>query len=294
MTLTCNVIKDLLPLYVEDLLNEDSIVFVEQHLQSCEECRHELELVRQSVILPIETNPAPFITIQKNIQKKKRQIGIFSCLLTLFLTLVIGGFLTAPNYLPYQQENVQLNTTENGLVVAQFSDTVANFQVEKQLTKDGLNYIYHITAWNNSWNQLFPSKQRKNTILNPNSEKIKAVYYYPGNDYQDQLIYGDTPYLDGSVTTLPRLVLAYYLVGAFLLMIINGILAIVLRDKKWATIFKHIFLISVSYLLSHLLIKGLSTTSYSAARDFYLICLLTGVLYGGYLLLNPLFSTKKT
>ena len=37
--ITCEVIKDLLPLYVDGVLSEDSRKLVEEHLQSCKECR---------------------------------------------------------------------------------------------------------------------------------------------------------------------------------------------------------------------------------------------------------------
>ena len=37
--LTCEVIKDLLPLYVDDVLSDDSHALVEAHIASCKECK---------------------------------------------------------------------------------------------------------------------------------------------------------------------------------------------------------------------------------------------------------------
>ena len=37
--ITCNVIKDLLPLYIDNVLSEDSSKLVEDHINTCESCR---------------------------------------------------------------------------------------------------------------------------------------------------------------------------------------------------------------------------------------------------------------
>lgn len=38
MKITCNIIQDMLPLYVDDVLSEDSRKMVEEHLKDCEVC----------------------------------------------------------------------------------------------------------------------------------------------------------------------------------------------------------------------------------------------------------------
>ena len=39
MNQNCHIIQDLLPLYVDDVLSEESKKFVEEHLKECEYCR---------------------------------------------------------------------------------------------------------------------------------------------------------------------------------------------------------------------------------------------------------------
>ena len=36
--ITCEVVKDLLPLYVDEVLSDDSRHIVEEHLKACQEC----------------------------------------------------------------------------------------------------------------------------------------------------------------------------------------------------------------------------------------------------------------
>ena len=39
MKISCNIIEDLLPLYVDDMVSEDSRQLVEEHLKVCPTCR---------------------------------------------------------------------------------------------------------------------------------------------------------------------------------------------------------------------------------------------------------------
>ena len=44
MKITCNIIEDLLPLYVDDMVSEDSRQLVEEHLKTCPACRKSVRL----------------------------------------------------------------------------------------------------------------------------------------------------------------------------------------------------------------------------------------------------------
>ena len=43
MKITCNIIEDLLPLYIDDMVSEDSRQLVEEHLKECAACRKMLD-----------------------------------------------------------------------------------------------------------------------------------------------------------------------------------------------------------------------------------------------------------
>ena len=44
MSKNCDMIKDLLPLYADDVCSEESRKAVEEHINSCPDCKAELEL----------------------------------------------------------------------------------------------------------------------------------------------------------------------------------------------------------------------------------------------------------
>lgn len=47
----CNIIRDILPLYAEDMVSADTSAFVEQHLTKCAECCAELENLKNEDLL---------------------------------------------------------------------------------------------------------------------------------------------------------------------------------------------------------------------------------------------------
>ena len=44
----CSIVQDILPLYVEDMVSEDTAGFVKEHLRGCPECRAELKKLRRT------------------------------------------------------------------------------------------------------------------------------------------------------------------------------------------------------------------------------------------------------
>ena len=47
MKITCNIIEDLLPLYIDDMVSEDSRQLVEEHLKECVACRKKLDEMKK-------------------------------------------------------------------------------------------------------------------------------------------------------------------------------------------------------------------------------------------------------
>ena len=47
MRITCDVIQDLVPSYVDGILSEDSQALVKEHMEACKECRKMLEIMKE-------------------------------------------------------------------------------------------------------------------------------------------------------------------------------------------------------------------------------------------------------
>lgn len=77
MKIKCEIIRDLLPLYYDDVCSEESHKLVEEHLASCPKCRAELIEMEEEIIAK---SPVEDISLIKNISKRWKR-DIFSAFL---------------------------------------------------------------------------------------------------------------------------------------------------------------------------------------------------------------------
>lgn len=73
----CNIVRDVLPLYFENMVSEETAAFVEEHLKTCAECAAELEAIKagkqiDEAAIPQNTSDAnALVAIKRKIRKKK-------------------------------------------------------------------------------------------------------------------------------------------------------------------------------------------------------------------------------
>lgn len=94
MRMNCNIIKDLLPSYIDEVCSEDTIKMVEEHLQHCEECKICLKKMQQQIDydrkIPEEVKKA--ITPFKKINKKRR-IQVMAAIVMTFVITLVGALV---------------------------------------------------------------------------------------------------------------------------------------------------------------------------------------------------------
>jgi len=106
--ITCEVIRDLLPLYVDDVLSSDSRVLVEEHLETCEGCTDYYHALKEPEGNDKQMKKADETAAFKRIKgtlKKKRLITI---LVTAVCMAVLGfglfyGLVVHEIYIPYEE-----------------------------------------------------------------------------------------------------------------------------------------------------------------------------------------------
>lgn len=96
----CSIIQDLLPLYVDGVVSEDTAQAVEEHLETCEACRKTAEQMKQGLELP--SNPdlnqesvQALKLVKQTLRWKWIAVAAISALLT--LVLVVSGYLVFEN-----------------------------------------------------------------------------------------------------------------------------------------------------------------------------------------------------
>lgn len=295
MKVTCNVIKDILPLYIENMLSDDTRAIVEEHIEQCKECKVYLDGKKTINKIPMDTSTFALLKIKSNLHKKRIQTIILSIMLSVIVVAITMALLTAPEYIPYSEKSVTINEIGNNSVMAIFNDKVQGYNIISYKTEDNTGYFYDITTWNSIWNRKIKKSNINNTILNPTGENVVAVYYYQTDGSDNILIYGKEINPDGGIITLPRLFLSFYSFIAVVLTTLCGLILILFRRNNEVFNFTLKFLLlPVSYLLGHLIIKGFTTSSYTVIRDFYAILLVMIPLYIVLLIVLNLIREYKT
>lgn len=302
MDKTCSIVQDLLPLYEEDMLREETKEFVDGHLAQCAACRAELDALKADVT-PAPVSAQPLRDLKRQLRRKKLTAVLLA--VTLALTLATAGFayLTAPQYLPYNaadwsvhEPDASLDAVLNGEehICIEPLTPVSGTEVESVIDPDSGETVYIISAWRT----LLDKWLGKLDTVNGNGDKLilldttncRVVYYAQNNGQANMVLYGER---SGGVISLPRLALGYYILLSLALFITLGIAFFVCRRKKTGKALGYLALIPASYLAGHLLVKGFTTTSYQMQRDFSLIILAAALIYAAVMLAINLWRQKR-
>ncbi|MGM9950523.1 MAG: zf-HC2 domain-containing protein [Lysinibacillus sp.] len=153
--LPCDVVRDLLPLYHDEVCSEASRQMVEEHLSTCEDCRNELAAIGRDIQLPAEDikNNQQDQTALKSMsafwnktRKKAFLKGI--AIATAVCLLLVGGYygLFEWNITTVASEDVEISDVSrlaDGKIVyhAEITDGYALYRMKYDLDKDGNFYM---------------------------------------------------------------------------------------------------------------------------------------------------------
>lgn len=99
MRKNCDIVKDLLPLYVENLTSKSSNAYIEKHIQTCDECMGFLKNIEKelpTIEEPFEADDYEDQEIVKSIKKRMSN--------RTFITAALGvlvGLLLSMNFFPW-------------------------------------------------------------------------------------------------------------------------------------------------------------------------------------------------
>lgn len=330
MNKDCSIVQDLLPLYEEDMLREETKEFVDGHLVQCAACRAELDALKADV-KPAPVSAQPLRDLKRQLRRKKLTAVLLAVALALTLATAGFAYVTAPQYLPYDETEWMITRSPRALadgsimsdgltdlsgiesISVNLLTPVSGTKVASTQDPNSGKTVYFITAWRtplDTWCGTFDvsdtgdhTQREANALLDTLGEtesartlftldatNCTAIYYSPNNGQDDVLLCGSR---DGGVISLPRLALGYYALLSLTLFITLGIAFFICRRKKVGKMLGYLALIPASYLAGHLLVKGFTTTSYQMQRDFSLIVLAAALLYAAVLLAIDLWRQKR-
>ncbi|MDF2524262.1 MAG: hypothetical protein K0R31_1903 [Clostridiales bacterium] len=93
MKISCEIIKDLLPLYLDGVCSNDSKALIEEHFAECDSCKAELQAMKEDLFMNDKEQNLKDAEAVKNLSKRWKK-GMMKSLLkgVLITLLVIAAF----------------------------------------------------------------------------------------------------------------------------------------------------------------------------------------------------------
>lgn len=186
----CTIIQDVLPLYIDEVVSQDTKEMVDEHLQHCDQCQKEYESMKQDLYIPVENKVSLFNNISKKWRKRKIIISIVSILATAII--LIGAYFSIFYYetiIPYSEDLVKIGKQNNNqLVVRYLGKSYAGFndmqprpvKIDGEIKNVGFIFYTKTFADSPSRNLINNEKglnEQGYTSKISDIEKIDAVYY---------------------------------------------------------------------------------------------------------------------
>ena len=295
----CCIVRDILPLYEEKLLSDETSDFVLRHLNECSDCRAELDRMEKTdVPTKADTDISFLLRVKKTLFAKKVQTILLTIALLLAIAVSAFGFLTAPKYYPYSPELLDITEVDHSVLIS-FDEKVTGYRLYQDRIEEGGQKIYYIEAWSTIWDNMFGKRGPQFAVVRSEDDSPIVICYSQNyrngtSDAADVLIYGERyANFEGSVS-LPGLSLFYLLLVAGTLFFVCLVAFAFLRKREKARLWlERIILLPVSYAIGYFCVLQFSTVSYSEVRDFFLIMLIAVLIYCAMLFALNLFSIKK-
>lgn len=209
MKITCDVIQDLMPSYVDGILSEDSQALVKEHMEACKECRKMLEIMKeeqgkeQARIKSSVASTAGYgagrtentesnanagsVAALKKIRKKLLVRRVLTAAVAVVLTLIVA----AAGYNHWYFNEKYMTLEDSGMYVKDnclYSSNNLINRMKVQYTEDGkTEFVYAIdapyagTLELKGNDMLLQDFSKKTEELSPEDdstpETVKEVYY---------------------------------------------------------------------------------------------------------------------
>ena len=150
----CGVVRDLLPLYAEDMTGGESRALIESHLPTCPTCRKELASI-QSPPAPAPRATASLRNVNRGLRRKKLLAASAAALAVLLASLMAMGFagktsirVTKEDYIVCERAatNVRLNAPQQWkeLFLKAPYDTLLSSEVETRRVRGDVDHVEQV------------------------------------------------------------------------------------------------------------------------------------------------------
>lgn len=189
--ISCDIVRDILPLYLDDVVSEETKEMIEEHLNSCETCKKEAAIMKQDVILPInQSTQLAEAKVLKNlktkIRRRKIMVGIISAILAVTVIISLLLFLTfSKSYIPYDDKQFEIAELNGNIYACYHGNAFGGSVVHNPISVDSgeeeknVVVFYSYRTPLDNVKSFFQNKESDNPyfIHLGKADDIDAIYY---------------------------------------------------------------------------------------------------------------------
>lgn len=86
----CKIVQDLLPNYIEKVTNDETNIFIEEHLKGCQECNNIYNSMKENLKVEQIDIPKQEVKYMKKFKNKMKVLKLIIIFILLFIIFVIG------------------------------------------------------------------------------------------------------------------------------------------------------------------------------------------------------------
>lgn len=177
----CQIVRDLLPSYIDGLTSEESNAEIEEHLKNCQACKSEFDRMKEDIELEKlsdsnkQVKENPFLKIKKKFKYKNMLIALIS------IEAIIFTLYTGVNYLKTTRDIIEYSdnifVAEDGdldlgiVTESTYVDEEGNMHQETIENDDNPeDLVYSIK------NELVSGNEVRRLTLNENGKEVDCVF----------------------------------------------------------------------------------------------------------------------
>lgn len=193
--ISCNIIKDILPLYLDGVVSDDTKKMVEEHLKECDQCRNEAMKLKQDVVLPASKSVRLAETevvkgLKRKLFRKKFLVSAISVILTIVILSGVYFYMAlTKTCVPYDSGKVWVEEENGSLYIVYRGDDLegtVGFDPTEVTVNGTEQNVFTFYCYTTLWSQYIES------IFDDETEKTEERIIYVGQkDEIDRIYYGE-------------------------------------------------------------------------------------------------------
>lgn len=191
----CKIVEDLLPNYIENLTNEQTNNYIEQHIKTCSECRDKLERMKRNFKVENEKRDNREVKYIKKFNIKFKILrNILLAIVIIFMVIILRRFIILSDIGNKFQQTIR---NDSNYYMSRVTYSKDNIQVVKRYYDKGKkllmidNYAQDIkklshVIYVNGDEKIFIAGNQENNYLMEFSENIERMFDIRPMTYIDE------------------------------------------------------------------------------------------------------------